>query len=511
MKYRMLMAQAQNKLYLQMPSDSAFQEIVTYYDAHGTSNEKMRAHYLLGCIFRDQEEAPRAILCYEEAVEKVDTFRSDCDYSILASVYGQMAAIYAKQKLLNKSIDCELKYSSWALKAGDQLSAIGGIGKIAALYYDMGDTTKAVLQAEKCISLFKKKGMVKAAVGIIPLLMDIAIERHQFDKVYHYMQTFEKESGLFDEKGDICKGREYYYFVKGQYFLGINRLDSARVYFEKLDKAGFHFEANKGLLSVYGQLKDIKNVLKYADLCEKNMDEILKQNQADAVLQASSMYNFNKIQQENSKQALAKERAEYTLVILGLIIIILCLGGVQLFRMYKKKLKQKQGEIETHKLRLAESKKEIESWSDKFLNATSELEMAQGKLNGYKEEYKRMKASEKNVIIDDNEVYKLFKKIALGHKGMQTPTEKQWKKMTKVVSENFPIFFEKIRHNTQRQGLSSTEERVAMLTRLHFSTTEMANVMNTSPASISNAKLSVNTKLFGDNNAKGLFQNMLDM
>lgn len=51
MKFRLLKAKVQNKLYLKMPSDSTFQKVVSYYDSKGTANEKMEAHYLLGCIY----------------------------------------------------------------------------------------------------------------------------------------------------------------------------------------------------------------------------------------------------------------------------------------------------------------------------------------------------------------------------------------------------------------------------------------------------------------------------
>ena len=67
MRYRLLMAKAQNKLFLAMPSDSAFQEVVDYYESKGNSNDKMAAHYLMGCIYRDQKEAPRAIQSYQVA------------------------------------------------------------------------------------------------------------------------------------------------------------------------------------------------------------------------------------------------------------------------------------------------------------------------------------------------------------------------------------------------------------------------------------------------------------
>ena len=73
MRYRMLEAKALNKLFKPMPSDSLFQEVVDYYDSKGTPNEKMEAHYLLGCIYRDMKEAPKAMQCYQDAVESVDT------------------------------------------------------------------------------------------------------------------------------------------------------------------------------------------------------------------------------------------------------------------------------------------------------------------------------------------------------------------------------------------------------------------------------------------------------
>ena len=74
MKQRLLMAKAQNKLYLSMPTDSIFQEVVDYYDSKGSDNEKMQAYYLMGCVYRDQKEAPKAMMSYKKAVEYADTF-----------------------------------------------------------------------------------------------------------------------------------------------------------------------------------------------------------------------------------------------------------------------------------------------------------------------------------------------------------------------------------------------------------------------------------------------------
>ena len=41
------------------------------------------------------------------------------------------------------------------------------------------------------------------------------------------MKRYEEESGLFNRNGDIEKGRETYYFFKGNLFLKEQKLDSA--------------------------------------------------------------------------------------------------------------------------------------------------------------------------------------------------------------------------------------------------------------------------------------------
>ena len=50
-------------------------EVVDYYDLWGTDNDRMTAHYLLGCVFRDQNNTPMALGCYRDAVSFADTIK----------------------------------------------------------------------------------------------------------------------------------------------------------------------------------------------------------------------------------------------------------------------------------------------------------------------------------------------------------------------------------------------------------------------------------------------------
>ena len=51
----------QNRADSVMTNDSLAEHLVKYFDRHGTPNERMRAHYILGRTYADMGEAPRAV------------------------------------------------------------------------------------------------------------------------------------------------------------------------------------------------------------------------------------------------------------------------------------------------------------------------------------------------------------------------------------------------------------------------------------------------------------------
>lgn len=308
MKCRMLMAKAQNKLYLQLSADTKFQEVVDYYDSWGTDNEKMQAYYLLGCVFRDQKDAPKAMMSYKKAVECADTLSKECDYSTLSKVYGQMADIYRFQYLHKEAIGCEQKYGYYAARVRDNVSFIQSFDFIANEYLGLGDTLKAIEQTQKCHELFKMHGMQKLAAKTLPTLIYIYLQRSQYNEARCYMDIYEKESGLFNREGNIQEKYEHYYKLKGMFYLGVNRIDSAEYYYRKLGRYGFKYETAQGLLAIYRICLNSDSIKKYSVLCEQEMDKILNGTQANAVVQAASLYDYSRLQQKINKEKLSKVR-----------------------------------------------------------------------------------------------------------------------------------------------------------------------------------------------------------
>ena len=513
MKCRMLMAKAQNKLYLQLSADTKFQEVVDYYDSWGTDNEKMQAYYLMGCVYRDQKDAPKAMMSYKKAIECADTLRKECDYKVLFGIYGQMADIYRYQYLHKQSIECYKKYSYYAAKANNMASYIQGFELIASEYYALGDTLKAVEQIKKGYRQYKAHGMRQDAAQMLPTLIYVCLQRAQYQQAHYYMDIYEKESGLFDKNNNILTGREHYYKAKGMYFLGINRIDSAEYYYRKLGRYGFKYETAQGLLAIYRICLNSDSIKKYSVLCEQEMDKILNGTQANAVVQAASLYDYSRLQQKINKEKLSKVRNKYLAI---LFVFILSLVSIILVRHYKR-IKRKMAEelnkankdyvmIAQKMKKACEDLKMLQVDKEAFIQQKQEeVSSLQATLHKYKEKYDLLDLADKNNALLASDVVVRFKEMATQKRNGKKAQENDWQELRLIFQQKLPLLFEKMRTSK----LSPQELKVCMLVYLTMDNTEVATLIDTTTKTVNNAKQKVNNKIFGDKSASSLYKNLL--
>ena len=317
MSHLMLSTQAQNKLYLPLPSDTLFQEVVDYYDSHGTHNQQIVAHYLLGCIYRDRDEAPMALQCYSDAVERADTLSSACDYNTLYKIYGQMADIFETQVMPDEELEALNQYCKYAKKAGNIYEYIHGIGFMSAVYDLKGDTDMVLSTEKMAHDLYEKYGYIQDAFSAYSRSIYIHIKRREFETVHRLMQAFETQSGLFDTDGNICAGREHYYYSKGLYYTGIGQLDSAEYQFKRLIPYGYTFDAYRGLIQVYKKQKNIPAALACMEKLEASFDTLVTNIHAQATRQALGMYDYGRHQRiaaQETKKSEERQHIIYTLI-----------------------------------------------------------------------------------------------------------------------------------------------------------------------------------------------------
>lgn len=109
MRYMLLLTQAMNKTDIPLDTMAGVEEMAEHFNSHGNSNDKMKANYMLGCVYRDRGDAPTALFHFRNATTFADTSAVDCDFRTLSRIYGQIATLFYHQLTPELSHEAELK------------------------------------------------------------------------------------------------------------------------------------------------------------------------------------------------------------------------------------------------------------------------------------------------------------------------------------------------------------------------------------------------------------------
>ena len=541
--------------------------LVTYFDRHGNANERMMAHYLQGRVYHDMGEAPQALECYQTATEQADTTREDCNLHTLAAIYGQMADLYNAQYLPDdemKSVRMA-EYFDWKNK--DTIAAITAYRLRTRPYFLRNDTDSMLFVTRESMEMYRQFGRKDLAAQILIMPISVCIDRGQYNEAGNYMRILEKESGFFDDKGNILCGKELYYYYKGMYALSQNLMDESIIYFRKTISAGIMEAGYKGLLTVYQKKQIPDSIAKYAELFAKANDSCYYHVNQGHIKQISAMYDYTRHQRmaDLKKAELEKSRRK----VLALIIVVLSLVFLFVtYYLYKKRKMEKKinsmtrdyaslnmelsrhkkeaTDIERHYLsllsemsqkeqglqeRIQTYKKEITLWNSEYQSSIDELRETQKEIETIKESYDQT-MKEKNAMIEElqvkvteiekpiqdiqhmnqqqsfytSSIYKTFDSLRIFTKGYQPPSDTEWKSLISLFAASFTGYYIFI---SKDNILTQDQLRLCVLLRLNFTESEMALLMGRNhKQSINKIKSQINNKLFGKNEARSLRDNI---
>ena len=294
---QLLTGKAMNKADSLFTTDSVMKEVVRYFDRHGNSNQRMLAHYVLGCAYRDMGDAPRAIQCYQDAVEQADTTRGDCDLSTLMRVHSQTMRLYRMQRLTDD----------------ERKEAAEG----ARIAWHIGDTLSALrLEQDKAIGLFKEERYeecIEAAKNFqekclrcqrsdLADIMNVSIlksylQLHDYEQAKIYLDRYEAAKVWQENSSRVNGGFGALYFYKGSYFKGIGQTDSAEYYYQKsLLSQGPRYvpiPTYMGLCDIYETTGPVDSLYKYTKLYIAEHAKKYDEETMTTMAQMQSLYNYN--------------------------------------------------------------------------------------------------------------------------------------------------------------------------------------------------------------------------
>ena len=450
---------------------------VRFFDDHGTPNDQLLAHYLLGRAYHEHGEAPMALQCYHDALDRADTTAQDCDYAQLARVYGQMALVFYQQGLFRHQLELEKQSVKYAWLANDTLAALMNYEQESFAYSSLGMPDSAIFVIEDVASKYRQYGYpTYAAISLYGIIRTL-IQKGELRKAKQYMDIYESKSGLFDAHGNIAHGREIYYNTKGCYYLETGRLDSAEYYFRK-------------------ELRTGKDFTKYALYAYAMSDSLHAHRNTQDVERIQSMYNYSRqqviAQQETKKTTKANIRLLITLIIL--LVLFLIASWLYIARkQVAESLRRTLSELATVREELSELQQNNSDNEQAIMEKEQRIRQLELKLGKYgKIVYFGVAKVENDLQLSPS-----YQKIkGLAYRGLLLH-EAEWDIVHQLINEYFPGYHEFL---NAKLKMNTTEYQVCQLLRLHFKAGEIANMLSVSPPYISKICTTVLAILF---NKKG--------
>ena len=568
MQYLLHRTNAQSKTYVKFTSDSLAKELVDHFDSHGTTNERVLAHYLLGLAYSDMGEAPQAISSFQDAIDAADTTVADFDFYTLGSVYSQMATICHRQLLLTNEIEARRKASHYNIRANQIQWAIYNQAMSSGAYILLNKKDSAEIILKAALEQYCKHGFTQQALRFSKTLLYLYTEHpKRLAEAKALMDEFETNSDLFDEYHELPPSQRQYYDYKGKYFEGINLLDSAEYYYRKIYFKGIDFVGQdpmfKGLLSVFSKRHQADSIAKYARLFGIANDSSIAIKDRDVVAQMASNYNYSRYQLkavENEKKFYQTLSLLIGLSVCFVLIILAIFFAVKRYKQiqerkrlelikrhqeeearikavlnetteeYNRKVESLQILEETHRLANVEATKTIselrtekDNYQTEFAKAqqtiteantiyeqekaklTDEIASLSEKIESYKREQGMAVALRKKDGLESESIIVKLREMA--EKPKDTMTEDDFTLLEQTISNYYPALILDLKQNTK---FSHADRQVCIMTALKFRPGDIVNLTGLTSSKVTNAKEKINQHLFGTKSASSLYQNLVE-
>ena len=507
-----------NRNYISLAGDSVMPAVTEWMDRHGTSNERMQAHYLLASVYRDRGQAPEALDEFQKAVNCADTTAADCDYRLLSRVHGQMAELFCDQLLPHEMLN-ELDLSHrFAQMGNDTITWLCAYELKNDAYYLLNQYDSAISILNNVYEEYKRFGYQERAVQSLRNLIFYQTEKGNLSEARRIIKLYEEESGYFNQD-TIEKGRELYYFLKANYYLKAAQSDTAGYYIRKLSASICDNDGNmkeavyKGFYQLYLQLDIRDSICKYASLSYQVNDENYHSASTDELRRMQALYNYDTHRKEAHKKEIEANKNHQLFVIASLLclIIILC-SYISIIRIKDKKNRQieKLRMVYNHQIEQMEKEKTEIAWMKNNEYQTllhkkeQEISKIQETINGLQVLIGQKQMLPLESRLAETEEYKRFS--YLSNHPLENVQKEDRKKLFEMIDRELPTFYAFLHGSHQ---LNEDDYMFCVLIRLHFAPKEIRTLTGLQTSNISRKCRYLLKKWYGIDGTPNDFKNII--
>ena len=504
-----------NRTDVPMTPDSV-QPIVRHYDHWWHSrNHRMRAYYMLGCAYRDQGSAPRALENYQRAASIADTTDADCDLNVLMRVHSQMAQIFLLQRLpeLEERENIIAKRLCWQI--GDTLSALIFEEQECNLLYNKEKYEECISKALELHQKFLDYGYKDDAPIVYIYCIRAYLMMGDYANAKKYLNLYETCPYFKTDPSKIAGGVGAIYNYKGQYYVGVRELDSAEYYFQKAKPYNNKLLPYKGLIQTYELKHETDSIVKYVRLYSDAKEQSFDETRAEALTQAKAMYDYSVEKELAQRKAQTVRR-----LILGLVATILFTLLITLYYLYrnerrKREFSELRRDLETSLNNLREAEEALEALKQEKDADLKLVESLQRDIADHKQHIANLEAAlpksaqhNADAELAKSDIVKRFREARNGGANITPLTEEDWTKMADSIEEIYPQFHHVV---NARGPLQTKEYRLCLLTKAQFSPSDIDVLMGQKPSYSTTIAKRLCQKVFGFDGSAADFRHNISL
>ena len=479
------------------------QSLADHFDRHGTSNEQLRAHYILGRTHADRNELPQAVAAYNDAADRADTTVADCDYRTLSRVHAQLAQLYYSQLLPDNMIRHERLAMKYTKMANDTMAYLACYAMLAEGYDMKNLDDSALLVLSDAYSLYRKVGADEMASKLCCSMADICRRQKDYPQAEKYMRGYETQSGFFDESGGIKPGKEMYYSCKGHLCLDVSDKDNAEYYFRKLLSVANNYDleiaALDGLQRFYTKYFNRDSLAKYVYLSDSICNIAHNNIEMQKTLQVQAMYDYTRSELIANQKSREADKLRYVLVIVVSLSIILTLLFIIAYIRHQNAQRLLQSKYQSDMEKLAQAQADLLALRSEqsvsqtlFSQKEQEIKSLQEKTEQYRHKIHTLQGYALNERLQQASVTLRLLQY-LRHVPYQLPTFEDWRDLKILINHELPSFYSIL---VESNKLNDFEYDVCVLLRLQFSPANIAKLKKCTPAYITQIRKGIYKKLF---------------
>lgn len=492
--YCLLLTQAQDLNYITHTSDSLIKIAATYFEKSNDKQHSMLAYYYLGRVNSDLQDALQAQEYYLRALEIGEDSK---DYTLLIKIYNNLGTLYAYQDINDMALPMYKKVLSYLELEPDSVKTGFALRNIARVFSQTQQLDSAIIYYKKAISFSTPKN--KASILID--LGNLYLNAKKYDSALRCMN---EATTLTTNKKTLLP----IYLSKGELFIAINSIDSAKNYINRcINSSNIYTQAGAlHLLTLVAQKeRNFDNFSNYFNQCERLRDSIREYSHFENIRLTQTMFNYQRLSNEKNK---FEKEADQRMILIYQVIITFTTLFILSFIFLKKEQRRKKKLADLREEQYKRSQQCIEDNEKQILQLTEKLHSKQEETSEVQrqlyEARKLMLEMENRQIFEKQGTFMLLEKdfhnsslyIKIHREDDIQLGSSEWEELHQLIDATYPDFTNRL---IQLYPQISIEEiHICYLVKMQIPIKKIAFIMHITSSGVSQCRRRLYKKFTGE-------------